>query len=146
MSEQMRTQKKVTPVDTNPSQNGDKSVTGLIKELANDVTSIFTKEVALAKSEISHSMREAKTGAVNMLTGGSVLYAGFLFLLLSAVMGLSRVVELWLASLIVGAVVAIIGFIMVKSGKNKLEPSSFKPEHTINSLKKDRDAVRGATR
>ena len=126
------------------SSTGDRSLTTLIKELANDVTAVFTKEVALAKSEVSHSVHEAKTGAVSMLTGGSVLYAGVLFLLLSAVLGLAQVVELWLAALIVGGVVTLIGFIMVQSGKKQLEPSSFKPRHTMNSLHKDREAAKGA--
>lgn len=140
-----------TTKTTNPgnrpdkSANNDKSVTTLVRELADDITSLFTKEVALAKSEISHSMQEAKAGAMGMISGGSVLYAGFLFLLLAAVLGLANVVELWLAALIVGAAVAIIGFAMVQAGKKKLEPSSFKPEHTIDSLKKDRNAARGAT-
>lgn len=131
---------------TGTTNNSDRSLTSLIKELANDVTAVFTKEVALAKSEVSHSVHEAKTGAVSLLTGGSVLYAGVLFLLLSAVLGLSKVVELWLAALIVGGVVTLIGLVMVQSGKKKLEPSSLKPRHTMNSLHKDREAAKGAVR
>ena len=124
----------------------DKSVTRLVKDLATDITALFTKEVALAKSEVTHSLHEAKAGAVGVATGGSVLYAGFLFLLLAAVAGLATVVELWLAALIVGGVVAIIGFVMVQTAKKKLQPSSFTPEHTLNSLHKDRTAIKGATR
>jgi len=139
------TNNPASPTSTTTSSS-DRSLTSLIKELANDVTAVFTKEVALAKSEVSHSVHEAKTGAVSMLTGGSVLYAGVLFLLLAAVVGLSKVVELWLASLIVGGVVTLIGLIMVQSGKKKLEPSALTPRHTMNSLHKDREAVKGAVR
>lgn len=139
------TNNPVSPTSTT-NTSSDRSLTSLIKELANDVTAVFTKEVALAKSEVSHSVHEAKTGAVSMLTGGSVLYAGVLFLLLAAVLGLSKVVELWLAALIVGGVVTLIGLIMVQSGKKKLEPSALTPRHTINSLHKDREAVKGAVR
>lgn len=146
MNEQGKNLKNMGVVDATNINGGDRSITSLIKELANDITSLFTKEVALAKAEIGHSINEAKAGAVSMVSGGSVLYAGFLFMLLSAVLGLSTVIDPWLASLIVGAVVALVGFIMVQSGKKKLESSSFKPQHTINSLNKDRNAVRGATR
>lgn len=152
MNEQIRSNQRKTTAPLNGDANGhsennsERSVTTLFKELANDITSIFTKEVALAKSELTHSMHEAKNGTISVISGGSVLYAGFLFLLLAAVVGLANVIELWLAALIVGGVVAIIGFAMVQAGKKKLESSSFTPKHTVNSLHKDSAAVRGATR
>ena len=128
------------------STNSDRSITSLVKELANDVTSLFTKEVALAKSEISQSMSDIKTGALGVLSGGAVLQAGFLFLLLAGVLGLAEVMEMWLAALIVGAVVTLLGFVMMQSGKKKLEASSLKPQHTINSLHKDQNTVKGVAR
>lgn len=124
----------------------DKSLTTLMRELANDVTSLFTKEVALAKSEVSHSLTSAKTGIFSVMSGGAVLQAGFLFLLLAAALGLGTIMELWLAALIVGGVVTLIGFAMMQAGKKKLEASSLKPHHTINSLQKDQNAIKGATR
>ena len=124
----------------------EKSVTSLIKELANDVTSLFTKEVALTKAEISQSMSDIQTGARGVLSGGALLQAGFLFLLLAGVLGLAEVMELWLAALIVGAVVMLIGFVMMQSGKKKLEASSLKPQHTINSLHKDQTTIKGVAR
>ena len=51
--------------------------------------------------------------------------------------------ELWLAALIVGVVVVVIGMIMVSAGKKKFEASSFNPDRTIHSLQKDKEAVRG---
>lgn len=120
------------------------SVTGLFRQLADDVTGLFTKEVALAKNELRHSIQEAKAATTALVSGGAVLYAGFLFLLLAAVIGLATVVEAWLAALIVGSVVALVGFVLVESAKKKFTASSFKPEQTMQSLRKDRDTVRGA--
>lgn len=120
------------------------SLAGLVRQLANDITSLFTKELALAKVEVSHSIHDAKAGAVSLLSGGSILYAGFLFLLLAGVLALGQVVELWMAALIVGGVVTVIGMIMVASGKKKMRASSFKPEHTIEAMEKDKRAMRGA--
>lgn len=143
MNEQNRNQTKITSVGSNPSPTPlhERSIPVLIKELANDVTGLFTKEVALAKSELTRSVSHFKTGIMSVLSGGSVLFAGFLFLLLSGVIGLSQVVELWLASLIVGGVVTLIGLIMVQAGKKKLEASSLTPHHTIHSLQKDRNTI-----
>ena len=119
------------------------SIRGLIRQLANDCSALFSKELALAKMEVSESINGAKKGAVSLFSGSMVLYAGVLFLLLSAVLGLSEVMDPWLAALIVGGLVTIVGLIMVQSGKSKLKASSFKPEHSVNTFHKDQDAVRG---
>ncbi|TWI50954.1 putative superfamily III holin-X [Pseudomonas duriflava] len=119
------------------------SIAGLVRQLTREVPSLFTKELALAKAEISEALTATKAGAISMASGGIVLLAGFIILLLSAVLGLSQVVEPWLAALIVGGVVVVIGLVMVSAGKKKLEPASFKPERTINSMQKDKEAVKG---
>jgi xanthine/uracil permease len=126
--------------------NDASSVPGLVRQLANEVGTLFSKEVTLAKVEMAETVSEAKKGAASMITGGSVLYAGLIFLLLAAVVGLAQVIEFWLSSLIIGGVVAIIGLIMVQAGKKKIQPSSLKPEHTLNTLHKDQQAVRGESK
>lgn len=122
------------------------SIRGLFRQLANDFSALFSKELALAKLEVSQSINGAKKGAMSLFSGGMVLYAGILFLLLSATLGLSEVMDPWLAALIVGGVVTVIGLIMVQAGKSKLKASSFKPEHSVNTFHKDQTAVRGVIR
>jgi hypothetical protein len=51
-------------------------------------------------------------------------------------------VELPIAALIVGAVVTIIGAILLNSGKKRMQADSLKPERTIDSVKKDADLAR----
>jgi preprotein translocase subunit SecG len=58
---------------------------------------------------------------------------------------LAQYMEAWLAALIVGAVVAIVGFIMLQSGKKKLDAGSFTPERTQESLRKDKEMVQRRT-
>jgi uncharacterized membrane protein YqjE len=117
-------------------------VTTLIRRLADEVTTLFTKELALLKVETTSAINDTRAGIASLAAGGAVLYAGFLFLLTAAVLGLAEVMEPWLAALIVGAVVAIIGAIMLSSGKKKLAPSAFNPTHTRSSLEKDRDMIK----
>jgi hypothetical protein len=107
------------------------------------VSTLFRKELALARSEISEAAAEAKKGAISIASGGLVLFAGFIILLLAIVYALAQFMSFWLAALIVGAVVMVIGFIMVQGGKKKLEPVSFKPERTAASLEKDKEALQG---
>lgn len=134
-----------TTVEPGLRTETDTSVGGLLRQLTHEVPSLITKELALAKAEISESLRATKAGAASVATGGAVLLGGFIMLLMSAVYGLSNVVAPWLAALIVGAVVVVIGLVMVSAGKKKFEASSFKPERTIHSVNKDKEAVKGHT-
>ncbi|MBS7458859.1 phage holin family protein [Coralloluteibacterium stylophorae] len=121
--------------------DGNASVGSLLRELAREVPALMTNELALAKSEMQENLSATKAGAGAVATGGVVALGGFLMLLLAAVYGLSTVVAPWLAALIVGAVVLVIGLGMVQAGKKKFEVRSLKPRHTIDSLHKDADAV-----
>jgi predicted phage tail protein len=117
------------------------STAGLFRQLFDEVATLFRKEIALAKAELSEAVSEAKLAAISIASGGAVLFAGFLVLLAAAVLGLAHVVSDWLAALIVGGIVAAIGFVMVQSGKQKMETSTFKPERTQDALRKDKEMV-----
>ena len=120
----------------------DNSVTGLIKSLADDVTRLFSQEVALAKAEVSTALDHIKAGVLSLAIGLGVLFVGFIVLLFAAAEALSLVVASWLAYLIVGGVVAIIGLILLMKAKKNLNPESMVPNRTIDSLKKDEAMVR----
>jgi len=117
------------------------SLLGLLRQLTREVQTLFTKELALAKVELNASLQATKTGIAAVAGGAIVLLCGVLMLLLSAVYGLSEVLPPWLAALIVGVVVIIIGLIMLKVGQQKFAPSQLTPERTLDSLQKDKEAV-----
>lgn len=119
------------------------SIGVLLKELAHEVPALLSNEVTLAKSEARESLRAAQAGVAAVATGGAVLLAGVIVLMLSAVYALSLVVAPWLAALIVGAVVTLAGVGLLQAGKKKFGARALRPEHTINSLQKDKDAFRG---
>lgn len=124
-----------------PRPDVDTSVVGLLRQLAHEVPALLTKELALAKAELKEASRTTKAGVAGVAGGAIVLLAGLIFLLLAAVYGLSLYLQPWLAALLVGAVVSVIGFIMLQTGKKQFEPSHFKPERTLDALHKDKDAM-----
>ena len=121
------------------------SVGTLLKQLMREVPALLTNEIALAKSEMRENMQQTKAGMASVATGGAVLMGGFVMLLLAGVYALSNVVAPWLAALIVGAVATLIGFAMVQAGKKKLQSESLRPDRTIDSLRRDKDTIRGRT-
>jgi hypothetical protein len=117
------------------------SAIGLLRRLVDEFSVLFRKEVALAKAEAVQSFSHLKAAAISMASGGAVLFAGILVLLAAAVLGLSHVVADWLAALIVGGLVSIVGFVMINAGKNKFDSSALKPERTQRALQRDKDLL-----
>lgn len=133
------------PLRAVPSREDDTSIGGLLKQLAREIPMLFTKELALAKAEMRENLRATKAGVAAVATGGAVMLAGLIVLMMAAVYGLGTVLPLWGSALIVGAAGLIIGWLMVTAGKKQFEPDALKPDHTIHSLQKDADAIRGRT-
>ncbi|MDF2644048.1 MAG: Protein of uncharacterized function [Pseudomonas sp.] len=133
-----------TPSNSPPdgSPESDTSVLGLIRQLAHEVPSLLTKEVALAKAEVRESVQTVKQGVLSVGGGAIVMLGGFIMVLLAGVYVLSYVLAPWLAALIVGIAAIVIGFFMVQAGKKKFESSSLTPERTAGALHKDKEAIR----
>lgn len=124
--------------------NSEASVPTLIRQLAHDATHLFSAELRLAKTEMQENIHSIKNGLMSTASGAFVLYAGVIVLLFSAVYGLATVMELWLSALIIGAIVTVIGFAMVGAGKKKMDAAAMRPDHTIDSMKADKQAAKGA--
>jgi len=120
------------------------SVGALLRQITHDVPELVVKELALARAELTESMRATRAGIASMVGGGAVLLSGLVVLLMSAVYGLSNVLQPWLAALLVGAAVVVIGLVMVSAGRKKLEPASFKPERALHQMHKDKAAMTGS--
>jgi hypothetical protein len=127
---------------TLPAESKDSETTmTLLRKLLDEVTLLIRQELALAGAELSRSMSKLLAGAGSIATGGAVLFAGFLVLLASAVIGLSNVVEPWLAALIVGVVVGVIGGVMVFAGIKALDPEKLKPKRSTQSIQQDKEVL-----
>lgn len=121
----------------------DTSVGTLLRQLMHEVPSLMSKEVALAKSEARQTLQETRAGLVAVATGGAVLMAGVIGLMLSAVYGLSTVMEPWLAALLVGAGVALVGYSLVKAGQKKFDADSLRPNRTMEQLHRNKEVMPG---
>jgi len=126
------------PQDDSAHRAADRPLTGLLTELAQETTTLVRKEVELAKAEMSEKVNQATAGAVSLAAGGMVAFAGVIFLLLAATFGLATIMEPWLAALIVGGVVTVIGIVLVLMGKRRLSARNLQPNRTISTLQDDK--------
>jgi hypothetical protein len=134
-----------TPTGTAPP--AEASVGSLLKELAHEVPALLRGEVNLAKAEARLSLQAAQQAAAASAIAGAVATGGFIVLLLAAVYGLAEAadMELWLSALIVGTVALAVGMMMLQAAKTRLAEQSLVPRHTLDSLRRDKDALRGRT-
>jgi hypothetical protein len=117
------------------------SAAGLLSRLLGDFTALLRNEVALAKAEFSEAASTAKAGVAALAIAAVVLLAGTLTLLAAAVLALAEVMAPWAAALSVGAVLAIIGFVLLQSAKRKLQPSNLDMNRTRTAVRSDAEVL-----
>ena len=116
-----------------------RSLGELFSSLSKDTTTLVRQEIELAKAEISEKVSEAGRSVVVLAVGGMIAYAALIMILAAVAIGLAQVMSPWLATLIVGVVVAIVGLILVSKGINTLKNLSFVPKKTLQTLKEDKE-------
>ena len=113
----------------------ERSLGDLFANLSREMGLLLRQEMELAKTEMSRKASKAGKATASMAIGGFVAYAGFLAILAALIIGLAEFIPLWLAALIVGVVVAGIGYFFIQQGRNDLKPEELAPRQTIESLK-----------
>jgi len=119
------------------AMSDNRSIGDLFAELARDAGSLVRQEIRLATTEMSEKASRLGRDAAIVAAGGLVAYAGFLLILLAAVVALANVMPLGLAALVVGLVVVIVGYVLVQSGLSALRRLSLTPRETVESLKEN---------
>ena len=120
-----------------------RSVPELFSDLVNQFTTLFRKEIQLARTEISEKINEALSG-LGIVIGGAVLMIAALGVLLQGIAELMVWFGLdtpW-AYLGVGIVAAGVGYGLVRSGLSNLSPENLKPTKTVQQLSRDAVAAK----
>jgi hypothetical protein len=115
----------------------DASLGELVGQASKDLSTLFRKEVELAKTELSGEIAKAGKGAGMFGGAGVVALYGVGFLMLAAMFGLGAVMPLGYAALIVAGVCLLMAGVLALTGKRALRTLSPKPERTIRTLKED---------
>jgi uncharacterized membrane protein YqjE len=128
-------------------QRTERSFGELLREVTSDLAALFRKEVELAKVELSEKAAEAGKQIGSIAVGGAVMFAGALALLAAVVNLVGWVIAeitspelaVWLAPLLVGLVLAFVGYGMVKKALSALRTQSLAPEQTTQSLQENKE-------
>jgi xanthine/uracil permease len=114
-----------------------RSLGELFADLSRETTTLVRQEIRLATTEMTHKATRVGKDIGFLAVGGAVAYAGFLALVAGAILLLGLVIPTWLAAFVVGVVVAVIGYFLVRKGLAALKRVDLAPHQTIETLKED---------
>src|SRR5690606_22424330 len=103
-------------------RSGDERSLGeLFSDLSRQTSELVRQEVALAKTELSQTAGQVGRNVAFLAIGGAVAYAGLLAILAAIVILIAEVIPWWLSALLVGIVVAAIGYFLIDRGRDALK-------------------------
>ena len=128
------------------------SLGDLLSQLSTETTALVKQEVRLAKVEARQEITEASKGVGAALAGGAVAYTGLIAIVIGLGWGLGELFGdgltddlIWLGIVIVGVLVAIIGYVMLKKGLDQLKALSPPLDTTTQTLKEDKQWIKQET-
>ena len=125
-----------------PEGNGqadlrERPIGELLKQLAEETTTLVRQEIDLAKAEVTEKGRQAGKGA-GMLGGAGVTgLLALIALTAAAVLALNHAVTDWLAALIVAALWAAVAGALALAGKDRVQEATPPAPQTVDTIKED---------
>jgi hypothetical protein len=127
-----------------PELRQERSIGELFGQLSQDVTLLVRQEIQLARSEISEKLSRFTANLISVAAGGFVAYVGGLALVAALILALHDLANISLAvsALIVGVVLAVAGYLMLKRGLNELKRVDIAPRRTVENIKDDVQSIK----
>lgn len=134
-------------VSRNTTPGADRSLGELFSELSRETSTLVRQEVALARTELTAKASQVGRDVGFLAMGGAVAYAGLLAIIAGIIILIGDLINnMWLSALIVGLIIAGIGYYLVQKGLSDLKNANLAPEQTIESLKENKEWVQEQTK
>lgn len=122
-----------------PPYNSEPSLAQLVSELVSDAKQLLRQEVALAKHEIQEEVRKTKIAVVSLGTGIAIAALGGLLLIIMLVHLLNALTDLplWACYGIVGGMCALVGVVLLYTGKKQMARIDMVPQQTVETMREN---------
>jgi hypothetical protein len=115
----------------------DRSLQELWSDMASETSTLFRKEIELAKLETKESVTRASKAGVMFGAGGVVALLALQLLSFAAAWGLAAVLPTGLAFLIVGVVYLAIAGVLFSQGRKRAAEVKLVPEQTVETMREN---------
>ncbi len=126
--------------------SGDRSTADLIRDVVTSIQGIIRSEIRLANVEMKEKASKASRAGIVLAGGGVLLLYALGFLFTSIYHALNIALRPWLSALLVFAVLAIVGGVMLSIGRRRLKQIDPKPQMTVEAVKENVQWLRTQTR
>jgi uncharacterized membrane protein YqjE len=116
-------------------ETGQRSMGDVLKDIISNVQEMVRAELRLAKVELREEAGRSAAAGKLMVMGGGMALLAVGFVLTAVAQLLSLAMPNWLATLIVGAVLAIAGMVLLSKGKAQFTVPT--PTKTIDNVKEN---------
>jgi drug/metabolite transporter (DMT)-like permease len=133
---------------TRPVNDDQRGIGDLLGDAVSQLSTLFRKEVQLARAEMGEKVSEAGAAIPGIAGGGALAFGGLILLLMAAAAGISAVLDLapgW-GLLIVGVLAAVLGYVLIRGGLSKLKATNLTPHRTAEQLSRDAQAAKEQVR
>jgi uncharacterized membrane protein YqjE len=119
----------------------------LVKQMTEQVSTLVRDELKLAQVEMTRKGKQAGLGAGMLGGGGLIALYGVGCMIACAIIGLSHVVQPWLAALIVGVALLAIAGVAALIGKGRIQQATPPvPTEAAGSVKTDVEVIKERAR
>jgi hypothetical protein len=124
----------------------DRSLSDVFQDIVRNVQEIIRAEISLAKIEVREEASKAISSLAWTIGGALSGIFGVIFILWTAAYALSLIWPMWLATLVVGAVLALAAIGLFFIGIRRLREIHPTPERTVQTIKENVAWVRQSSK
>ena len=127
-----------------PELRQERSIGELFGQLTQDMTLLVRQEVQLARTEMTEKLSKLTTNLISVGAGGFVAYLGGLALMAALILAIRDLANISLAwsALIVGGILAIVGYVMLQRGLKELKRTELAPRRSVENIKDDVQSIK----
>ncbi len=127
-----------------PELRQERSIGELFGQLTQDMTLLVRQEVQLARTEMTEKLSKLTANLISVGAGGFVAYLGGLALMAALILAVRDLANISLAwsALIVGGILAIVGYVMLQRGLRELKRTELAPRRSVENIKDDVQSIK----
>ncbi|HEY9472340.1 MAG TPA: phage holin family protein [Mycobacteriales bacterium] len=125
------------------TETQDQPTAALLRQLAEQVSTLVRDEVELARAELRQKGRRAGAGAGALGIGGVLALYGGGVLVATVILAIDTVLPSWLAALLVGLALLMVAGAAALAGRDQIRKATPPvPEQAVESAREDIDTAR----
>ena len=113
----------------------EQSLVSLLGGIIGDASDLLVQQLRMTKLEVENDLRKTKATAISLAIAIGIMALGaiLLSLMLVQVLALLTAIPLWGCYGMVGSIFALVGGVLLATGKEKTDKIDFVPEQTVQT-------------